>query len=106
MTFTIQSRFVHLDNVRVELGAYQHGGNALLAVTDDGSAETLSVNLHAYGMTPPTPTHVYVKDYSEHEGLPDALEAAGVATKVEAVRFGPYGSGYLMLISDGVILDA
>jgi len=103
MTFTIRSKYVHIVDGDVRVTRYADGSLALVA--DDGSGEPperLSVNLAGYGMTPPA-GHVYVKDYSEHEGLPHALEEAGVAFKEEEVRFGPWGHGWLMRVSERVL---
>lgn len=79
---------------------YHDGSAALQAelVWDDGFPETstLSVNLSQYGFVTP-PGYAVIRDYSEHGGLPDALEAAGVAIKEEEVSIG-FGSGWLMKI--------
>ena len=71
-----------------ESGRYPNGSTALLA-QDGEETEVLSVNLTAYGLHAPD-GHVFVKDYSEHSGLPVALEAADVAHAVRVVVFGPF----------------
>ena len=76
---------------RIEVLKYGNGTDALLI--DD---EVMSINLQAYGLVPPA-GFIYVKDYSEHEGLADALVAAGVVEKLTPVQFG-FGSGYLCRI--------
>lgn len=90
----IDARYVHMEGAKVELGTYADGSLALVAsdTDEDGilNQETFSVNLApAYGLVPPE-GHVYVKNYSEHEGLPEALEALGIVKIVEWVKFGPY----------------
>lgn len=108
--FKIDSRHVHMVDATVWVGKYTDGNLALLASAffeDDGESypndETLSVNLAGYGMIPP-PGHVYVKDYAEHEGLPRALEEAGVAFIVGApVPIGPYSFGNLMKVADSIL---
>lgn len=49
----------------------------------------LSINLVGHGLIAPS-GHVFVKNYSEGEGLTEAMEEAGIATYVETVFFGPY----------------
>lgn len=70
-------------------GSYSDGSTALIADTIDGEQELLSVNLGSYGFRAPE-GQVFVKDYSEHSGLPDALRAAGAAQVVGYVVFGPF----------------
>ena len=69
---------------------YVDGSPGLMILTDEGP-EVLSINLAQYGLVPGE-GYVYVKDYSEHEGLPNALVRAGVATKVAIVEVGPFKS--------------
>jgi hypothetical protein len=77
-------------------------GGAVSTVYMDGSPALLvdnhvvSINLSQYGLVPPA-GHVFVKDYSEHEGLADALVDAGLVEKVNEVSFG-YGKGWLCKI--------
>lgn len=51
---------------------------AVIAITDDGEKLTnISVNMN----TPPSiPNAIYIKDYSENEGLVIQLEEAGLVT--------------------------
>lgn len=92
-TFTITARYVRLTDATVFLATYGDHSTALVAeaTDEDGfpNRETLSVNLSAYAMTPPEGC-VFVRDYSEHEGLVDALVEAGVASLVERITFGPH----------------
>lgn len=97
---TIQSRYVHIKDGRLILSQYTDGSPALEveSVDDDGfpDTETLSINLATYGLKAPE-GHVYVKDYSEHEGLPTALVAAGVAEYVDEVYLGPFNTRFVLM---------
>lgn len=79
---------------------YPDGNNAL-QIMDKYGPETLSINLGAYNLNTPE-GHIFVKDYSEHEGLPDALVEAGVVEKVSEVTFG-YGTGWLCKVIGKVV---
>lgn len=70
---------------------YGDGQTALVLDTDEGP-ETLSVNLAAYGLYPADADHVFIKDYSEHEGVADSLVEAGVAQITRMVTFGGFGT--------------
>lgn len=69
-------------------GALEHDSGLL--VLRDGSFEVLSVNLLG-AIHLPWPDEVFVRDYSEHSGLPAALARTGRFEQVEAVRVGPLG---------------
>lgn len=58
---------------------------------DEPVPEVVSVNLQAYGLLAPK-GHVYIKDWSEGEGVADSLEAAGAVQKISQVRVGPFDS--------------
>jgi len=104
--YRIKSRFVNMEKAHVSLRSYDDGSTALVAeelVQEDGytelDRETLSVNLGAYGMYPPL-GHVYVRNYAEHEGLPQALADAGIVRLVEPITFGPFNvAGYLVEVT-------
>ena len=60
-----------------------YGGNDGIAISlvDDTSMEplaTCTVNLVPYGSRPLLPNEVWLKGWSGNEGLPEALEEAGV----------------------------
>jgi hypothetical protein len=81
----------------VRRNRYNDGQSALLA---DG--DVLSVNLMDYNLICPK-GHVFIKDYSEHVGLADALEEAGVVKKLERIGFGPFdASAWLCEVSEDV----
>jgi hypothetical protein len=91
MEYTINAKFVNTTG-HVRKANYADGSLALLITNYEGR-ETLSTNLGAYGLVAPE-GHVYVKGVSEHEGLPEALELAGIASKIPngRVTFGPFDS--------------
>lgn len=68
-------------------------GLQALTITDPATdeEEVLSVNLTDYGYIA-FPGEVFVKDWSEHQGLPAALEQAGIATVKAPITVGPFGS--------------
>lgn len=105
---TLDARYVHMKNAQVRLEKYTDGSLALVAedVDEDGipNHETFSVNLSGYKMYPPE-GHVYIKDYSEHEGLAKALADLGLVELVKRVRFGPFGTALLVKISDSILFD-
>lgn len=89
--------------VELKLAQYYDGTPALLAelVWKDGYVEVskFSVNLGEYGLVPP-PHHVYIPDRTEYRGLVDALEAAGMGSRVERVEYGPFDAqGWLFKIN-------
>lgn len=102
----INARYVHMKDAQVTLEKFTDGSLALCAtdVDEDGlpNEETFSINLAAYDMHPPE-GHVFVKDYSEHEGLAQALVNAGLVRIVEPITFGPFGTGYLVEIADATL---
>jgi len=88
----VKARF--LDDIgEVTRGQYKDGTLALLFQADgEPRPDTLSINLTEYGKDAP-PDHVWVGEYSEHEGLPLALVEAGVAMWADppqAARFGTF----------------
>lgn len=62
----------------------------LTLMTDEGP-ERVSVNLEAYGLVP-APGRVFIKDWSEHSGLAESLQRAGLARLVRSVEVGPFAS--------------
>lgn len=100
MRYSIHARYVDMTDAEVKLEKYTDGSLALVAedVDEDGmpDIETFSVNLSAYDMHPPE-GHVFIKDYSEHEGVAYALEALGIVTVVEAFNFGPFRTPGLLV---------
>lgn len=99
MSVTIHSRYVHITDGELVREVYEDG-TLYLGVEYEWEglpeSETLSVNLSAYDMTPPE-GHIYVKDYSESEGLPQALVASGIAEYVEEYRLGPFDCRFVLM---------
>lgn len=54
-------------------------------------SEALSLDMSYYGYAT-APGEIWIKDWSEHEGLADALVMAGVVMTVESVCVGPFSS--------------
>ena len=70
---------------------YDPAQNMLEMLFPDGDSEILTVDLLASGYVA-FPGEVFVRDYSEHSGLPAALVAAGVCGEVEKLSVGPFSS--------------
>lgn len=69
---------------------------------DDGETEVLSLDLTDYGLVAP-PGTVWIKDWTEHVGLADALVMAGVVAPVGSLGVGPFFSrAYLVRVLEGV----
>ena len=72
---------------------YDAEQNALCLVEPEtGEDEILTVNMLGAGYVA-FPGEVFVRDYSEHSGLPAALVAVGVCEEVEKISTGPFGAG-------------
>lgn len=70
---------------------------ALVLHTDEGP-EGISVSLAGYGLLP-GPGEVFIKDWSEGEGLTANLVEAGLVEIVDSVRVGPFNSlAYLVKV--------
>ena len=93
--YTITLKYGHKLTGHLRMMKYQDGSPALMMLCDDGR-EVLSVNLAGYGLKAPD-GHIFVKDYSDHEGLADELVQLGIGEKVGPVRIG-YGAGWLVKV--------
>jgi hypothetical protein len=107
MSVTLHSKYVHVTDGEVRRRQYEDGSLALQveSVDEDGFPEvtTLSVNLSAYTVAPPE-GHIWVKDYAESEGLPDAIVAAGLGEVVRDEFFGPFNSRFVLVkLSESVL---
>lgn len=94
MTWTTLEDGVTLAFNEIELtGCIEHdpAQHALEMLFPDGDSEMLTVDLLASGYVA-FPGEVFVRDYSEHSGLPGALIAAGVCELLEELSVGPFGS--------------
>lgn len=77
--FSIEGDLVHDDDQR------------LLYLDTEEGPERFSVNLEAYGAATPA-GHVWIKDWSEHEGLTEELVSYAVVRIVATERFGPFSA--------------
>lgn len=86
-------------DVEIDFGVFSLTGDVrydeeqsalILADRERGFPEHLSVSLLAYGGLIPEPGCVFVKDWSEHEGLAHQLVAAGLGEISDEVRVGPF----------------
>lgn len=92
----VQSKYLDMPNARVSFAQYDNGTLAVM-LSDDEGVEVVSINLVAYDVPKPADNQFYVKNYSEHEGLPFALRDAGIAHMIRPVVYGPYDTAaYLM----------
>src|SRR5699024_12701177 len=63
----------------------------------------LSTDLSVYGYVA-EPGQVFIKDWSEHAGLADALVLARVVSPLESLRVGPFSSrAYRVRVLDEVV---
>ena len=109
-TYDIDARFVHMKEAIVTARQYADGSLALTAEAEDEDGypdtETLSVNLTGWGVGAPPAEHIYVPTWSEHEGLPEALEAAGIATRTDESVYGSFNvRAVLMRVSPHILFD-
>lgn len=72
----------------VQFGQYGNGETSIQIVADDGSGEmeaTATVNVEPYGAHLAGPKHVWLKSWSENEGIPEALQEAGICELMEEI---------------------
>ncbi|MFF1880176.1 hypothetical protein ACFVVC_01740 [Pseudarthrobacter sp. NPDC058196] len=89
---------VSKQNVAVDFGVIELTGTVhhddaqrtLVLLTDEGP-ERISVNLEAYGLVA-VPGRVFIKDWSEHAGLAERLQEAGLVHILRSVTVGPFAS--------------
>jgi hypothetical protein len=89
-SYTINAVFLKGEGI-LERTTYPNGSPAVVFHHGGYEHEALSVNLGAYGLVPPQGC-IYVRDGSEHEGVPEAVVEAGIGTIVGKVHYGPYDS--------------
>lgn len=65
----------------IQLGTYAYGGTVLTVMTPIGEVGAVaSVNMSGYDVPTPPQNQIWTKGWSENEGLPEALQEAGVIT--------------------------
>lgn len=69
---------------------HDRAAGVLELMTDEGP-ERLSVNLDVYGLSTAT-GEVWIKDWSEHEGLTGNLAEQGLVEVVSTAHVGPFAS--------------
>lgn len=102
-TIKIDAKYVQEDSARLIFGRYQDGSIAML-LESAGTGErlcTATVCLTAYGEKP-RDGNVFIKDYSENEGVLNALQKAGVVGDV--IRSVP--AGYATVYECKLLVDA
>jgi len=67
---------------------YSDGSLAVVFSSNEGNT-TLSVNLADYDLNAPE-NHFWVKNYSEGEGMADAIQKAGIGYPSCVTTFGPH----------------
>lgn len=98
----IMAKYVRMKNVQLHRKQYFDKSLCLVAYDDEYDQQKLSINLSEYGLKT-RGNEIYVPDYSEFDGLPDALEKSGIAKKITKVEFGPFGAeAWLMELNNNV----
>lgn len=99
-SYTVKTKYSTLVGPLSMRNKYPNGTPALQIGGPRG--EVLSINLQDYGLIPPDENHVFVKNYGQHEGLPQALADAGIVEVLDEVPIG-YGKGNLCRVIAEVI---
>ena len=78
---------------RVTISNYYYGNSPclnLISTLDGSPVATATVNLIDYGFLPPQ-NCCFIKDYSENQGILEALTSAEIIKPLEqTVKFGPF----------------
>ena len=78
--------------------SYDHRTQRLEITHPDSDLEVLSIDLLLQGYIA-FPGEAFVKDWSEHAGLTDALVMAGIVAPVKCIEVGPFRSrAYRVLV--------
>jgi hypothetical protein len=88
MTVELNSEFIHGKH-NIELVNYAKGGICILLIDASDGSPAATATVCIPEATPPS-GHVWLKGWSENEGLPEALAAAGVVELLPRV----YRCGY------------
>lgn len=77
---------------------YEARTQQLSIAYEDGGTEVLSIDLTLDGYMS-APGECFIKDWSEHSGLCEALVDAGIVMRVETLQIGPFDSrAYRVLV--------
>ena len=72
----------HCRGGTIKFGRYDNGEIAITILAPDGSPEaTASVNVEPYGALAAGPGKVWLKGWSENDGIPESLEKAGICQR-------------------------
>jgi hypothetical protein len=81
ITYRLTTRYLDAEGT-IDKAQFGSGDLALMFCTDEDPPMRLNTNMAGEGIITP-PDHIWVKTYSEHEGLPEALVLAGICTFAE-----------------------
>ena len=70
--------FVPTGDYDLYVAEYVEGGTALMAVTPETGEEYFTASVYMEGMTPDDPNTIWVKSWSENEGIMEELVSHGV----------------------------
>jgi hypothetical protein len=87
--FHIKSKYMD-DQGTIHKSRYRDGSLRLLFIGNTGTT-TLSINLSDYGLEAPEGCF-FTKNYSEGEGMAEAIEKAGIAKPIVDESFGRFGT--------------
>ena len=96
MAFEIKHQYI-TGPVEVKLAKYGDETTAVSLFDDEGLYGTVSVCLVGHGVTLVAPRRFWAKAYSEGEGMPEALEAAGIAVAIWDQYVGPFNSRVVLM---------
>lgn len=87
-------------------GAYDTGEIAMRVFNELGEPEsTPTVNVSPYGADRAPPGHVWLKGWGENQGIPEALEAAGVCRRIGKEFSTGYEVAELAQLTDEALAD-
>jgi len=91
-TVTLNTKYIKNVTGDIDTRTYQDGSLAVALVEPNGyEYMLLSVNIKGYGITPAKDCF-FVKDYSEHQGLAEALENTGFFKITKHMQLGQYNA--------------
>lgn len=105
MIYYLESMYIEQEVVPCVTTYAASGGAALILRDTNGQVLcAASVNLQDWGEETPPKGQIWVKSWSENEGMPDALEDAGIATPLGEYSEGPHDSvAHLMQINEELL---